>query len=81
MSAIEKLAICGVRSFDPQGSNVIEFTPPLTLIVGHNGAGKTVISLQQSCVAREDMRGSSAMRPNSSRLTLALAALASPNSS
>ncbi|KAI8848969.1 hypothetical protein BC829DRAFT_362193, partial [Chytridium lagenaria] len=33
----------GVRSFDPQTVAVIEFYTPLTLIVGHNGAGKTTI--------------------------------------
>ncbi|KAI9000249.1 hypothetical protein BC832DRAFT_541389 [Gaertneriomyces semiglobifer] len=36
----------GVRSFDPNGTNVIEFYNPLTLIVGHNGAGKTVRSIE-----------------------------------
>ncbi|KAI9593825.1 AAA domain-containing protein [Syncephalis fuscata] len=43
MSCIEKLLIRGIRSFDPQGTNVIEFYKPLTIIVGHNGAGKTTI--------------------------------------
>ena len=32
----------GIRSFSPDNQNVIEFYRPLTLIVGHNGAGKTV---------------------------------------
>lgn len=32
----------GIRSFSPDNQNVIEFYKPLTLIVGHNGAGKTV---------------------------------------
>lgn len=36
------LAAAGIRSFSPDNQNVIEFYRPLTLIVGHNGAGKTV---------------------------------------
>lgn len=43
MSRIEKLAIRGIRSFDPQEEVKIEFFRPLTLIQGHNGSGKTVI--------------------------------------
>ncbi|KAJ3173705.1 DNA repair protein rad50 [Geranomyces variabilis] len=43
MSQIEKLSIRGIRSFSPEVANVIEFYSPLTLIVGHNGAGKTTI--------------------------------------
>jgi DNA repair protein RAD50 len=42
MSRIEKLAIRGIRSFDPQEEVKIEFFRPLTLIQGHNGSGKTV---------------------------------------
>jgi DNA repair protein RAD50 len=42
-SSIEKLLIRGIRSFAPGDSNVIEFYSPLTLIVGHNGCGKTTI--------------------------------------
>lgn len=42
MSSLEKLAIRGVRSFDPGDYQVIEFTKPLTVIVGENGSGKTV---------------------------------------
>lgn len=34
--------LAGIRSFSPDNQNVIEFYKPLTLIVGHNGAGKTV---------------------------------------
>ncbi|RUS25381.1 LOW QUALITY PROTEIN: hypothetical protein BC938DRAFT_472252, partial [Jimgerdemannia flammicorona] len=45
MSSIEKLLIRGFRSFDPNGTNVIEFYSPLTLIVGHNGSGKTTMIL------------------------------------
>ena len=40
MSSIEKLSIRGIRSFSPHTQNVIEFYSPLTIIVGHNGAGK-----------------------------------------
>ncbi|KAJ3042473.1 DNA repair protein rad50 [Rhizophlyctis rosea] len=43
MSQIEKLLVRGIRSFDPSGTNIIEFYTPLTIIVGHNGAGKTTI--------------------------------------
>lgn len=43
MSSIDKLLIRGIRSFDPDTSAVIEFYSPVTLIVGHNGAGKTSI--------------------------------------
>lgn len=42
MTSIDKLLIQGIRSFSPQNRNVIEFYKPLTLIVGTNGAGKTV---------------------------------------
>ena len=43
MSRIERLAIRGIRSFDPQEEVKIDFFRPLTLIQGHNGSGKTVI--------------------------------------
>ncbi|KAI8914853.1 AAA domain-containing protein [Powellomyces hirtus] len=43
MSQIDKLLIRGIRSFDPNVANVIEFYTPLTIIIGHNGAGKTTI--------------------------------------
>ncbi len=36
------MLIKGIRSFSPDNTAVIEFYRPLTLIVGHNGAGKTV---------------------------------------
>lgn len=42
MSSIEKLLIRGVRAFNPHEPSAIEFYTPLTLIVGHNGSGKTV---------------------------------------
>jgi DNA repair protein RAD50 len=42
MASIQKLLIRGIRSFDPAEEQVIDFQTPLTLIVGHNGAGKTV---------------------------------------
>ena len=38
------MLIKGIRSFGPDNQNVVEFYKPLTLIVGHNGAGKTVRS-------------------------------------
>ncbi|CAJ0744984.1 22220_t:CDS:10 [Entrophospora sp. SA101] len=37
------LMIQGIRSFDPQTVQYIEFLKPITLIVGSNGAGKTTI--------------------------------------
>ena len=42
MCTIDKMLIKGIRSFSPNNQAVIEFYRPLTLIVGHNGAGKTV---------------------------------------
>lgn len=42
MSTVEKLLIKGIRSFSPDNQTIIEFYKPLTLIVGQNGAGKTV---------------------------------------
>ena len=51
MSRMEKLLVRGVRSFSPLNRGVIEFFSPLTIIVGHNGAGKTTIieCLKQAC--------------------------------
>ncbi|KAK7201021.1 RAD50 DNA repair-like protein [Novymonas esmeraldas] len=45
MTSIEKLQLCGVRSFDPNPANqqCIQFQKPLTVILGKNGAGKTTI--------------------------------------
>lgn len=43
MSSLYKLSIQGVRSFDPESSETIEFGFPLTLICGQNGCGKTTI--------------------------------------
>ncbi|WFD29984.1 DNA repair protein rad50 [Malassezia sp. CBS 17886] len=43
MAELDKLAIRGVRAFDPKSINIIQFFKPLTLIVGHNGSGKTTI--------------------------------------
>ena len=48
MSTVDKMLIKGIRSFDPENKNVITFFRPLTLIVGSNGAGKTVKSLNPS---------------------------------
>lgn len=42
MSSLNKLAIRGIRSFDDKQIAVIEFFSPVTVIVGHNGSGKTV---------------------------------------
>lgn len=43
MSAIYKLSIQGIRSFDSNDRETIQFGKPLTLIVGSNGSGKTTI--------------------------------------
>lgn len=43
MSSLEKLVICGVRSFSPDRREGIAFESPITLIVGQNGSGKTTI--------------------------------------
>ncbi|GMK53777.1 hypothetical protein CspeluHIS016_0103630 [Cutaneotrichosporon spelunceum] len=43
MASLNKLAIRGIRSFDDKHVQVIEFYSPLTVIVGHNGSGKTTI--------------------------------------
>ncbi|RDD38672.1 DNA repair protein RAD50 [Trichoplax sp. H2] len=45
MSSIDRMLIVGIRSFSPQSQQggVIEFGKPLTVITGHNGAGKTTI--------------------------------------
>lgn len=43
MSTLNKLAIRGIRSFDDKQISVIEFFSPVTVIVGHNGSGKTTI--------------------------------------
>lgn len=42
MTTVDKLLIQGIRSFSPNKRNTIEFYSPLTIIVGQNGAGKTV---------------------------------------
>ncbi|KZV65287.1 hypothetical protein PENSPDRAFT_655878 [Peniophora sp. CONT] len=43
MSSLNKLAIRGIRSFDDKSISVIEFFSPVTVIVGHNGSGKTTV--------------------------------------
>lgn len=43
MSSLYKLSIQGIRSFDTNGSETIQFGSPLTLICGQNGSGKTTI--------------------------------------
>ncbi|KAJ3118668.1 DNA repair protein rad50 [Physocladia obscura] len=52
MSEIEKLSIRGIRSFSPDTESIIAFFTPLTLIVGHNGAGKTTVieCLKYACI-------------------------------
>ncbi|KAG6913328.1 hypothetical protein DXG01_007719 [Tephrocybe rancida] len=43
MASLNRLAIKGIRSFDDKSTAVIEFFSPVTVIVGHNGSGKTTI--------------------------------------
>lgn len=43
MSGIGKLKIKGIRAFSEEHPAAIEMQHPLTLIVGHNGTGKTTI--------------------------------------
>ena len=43
MASLNKLAIRGIRSFDDKEIAMIEFFTPVTVIVGHNGSGKTTI--------------------------------------
>ncbi|KAJ3521830.1 hypothetical protein NMY22_g12151 [Coprinellus aureogranulatus] len=43
MACLNKLAIRGIRSFDDKQISIIEFFSPVTVIVGHNGSGKTTI--------------------------------------
>ncbi|KKY27989.1 putative dna repair protein rad50 [Phaeomoniella chlamydospora] len=43
MSSIDKISITGIRSFSNRQSETVRFFSPLTLIVGHNGSGKTTI--------------------------------------
>jgi hypothetical protein len=59
MCSVDKMLIKGIRSFSPDNDHAIIFPKPLTLIVGRNGAGKTVrrsmhsrtprISLAEGC--------------------------------
>ncbi|KAJ9664739.1 DNA repair protein rad50 [Neophaeococcomyces mojaviensis] len=43
MSTIDKMMIVGVRAFNPRRGETIKFEPPLTLVAGVNGSGKTTI--------------------------------------
>ena len=50
-ASLNKLAIRGIRSFDDKHVQVIEFYSPLTVIVGHNGSGKTVSEASASVIS------------------------------
>ena len=43
MVGLDRLVIRGIRSFDDKSIQKIDFYSPVTVIVGHNGSGKTTI--------------------------------------
>ncbi|KAF9159995.1 DNA repair protein rad50 [Actinomortierella ambigua] len=43
MSSIQSLLVRGVRSYDPDGTQTIDFLSPVTLVTGANGSGKSTI--------------------------------------
>jgi len=47
MSYIERLSISGIRSYDSDKMELITFARPVTLFVGRNGSGKTVIQFNE----------------------------------
>lgn len=47
MTALDKLALQGVRAYNPDHEQIIQFLHPLTIIVGANGSGKTVVTLRE----------------------------------
>lgn len=51
-----QMLIKGIRSFAPENNAAIEFYKPLTLIVGSNGAGKTVRKQMSSSSSRSRSR-------------------------
>jgi len=55
MCSVEKLLIKGIRSFSPENDHAIVFPKPLTLIVGRNGAGKTVRVASRRASSRRDV--------------------------
>ncbi|CDR93914.1 hypothetical protein, conserved [Babesia bigemina] len=61
MTTLHSLEIRGIRCFSPNATQSIRFEKPLTLIVGHNGAGKTTIV---ECLK---MAASGILPPNSDR--------------
>jgi DNA repair protein RAD50 len=56
MSKIKSLSLRGIRSFDPDSEQEIKFYTPLTLIVGKNGCGKTVIAFISSQTVIEALK-------------------------
>lgn len=55
MCSIQRVGILGIRSFSPIDLETIKFQKPLTLISGHNGAGKTVSSGPLSALTIHDV--------------------------
>lgn len=43
MSTIDRMMILGVRAFSTRNGETIRFEPPLTIVAGQNGSGKTTI--------------------------------------
>lgn len=60
MATLDKMAICGIRSFGPEqeDTQTISFKKPLTLILGENGCGKsTIIECLRYVTAFKDPAG------------------------
>ncbi|CAH0545747.1 unnamed protein product [Brassicogethes aeneus] len=67
MSVLNKLSICGVRSFSPdKNDQQIVFTTPVTLLLGQNGCGKTTIieSIKYACTGELPAGGGSGFLNN-----------------
>ena len=51
-STIGRMMIRGIRSFDPNHEETIEFYSPLTMIIGANGCGKRLYFTPLAFVAQ-----------------------------
>lgn len=50
MALLHSLQLCGIRSFNPESTETINFNSPVTLFLGQNGCGKTTI-IESICFA------------------------------